>query len=63
MGSAGGHEMIAGGQVKLAGLSAEEKNALEDNLFRRLFRELGLPADLKPNPLVKEMRNITVTIT
>jgi nanoRNase/pAp phosphatase (c-di-AMP/oligoRNAs hydrolase) len=55
MGSAGGHEMIAGGQVKLAGLSAEEKNALEDNLFRRLFRELGLPEDLKPTPLVEAL--------
>ncbi len=54
LGSAGGHEMIAGGQVKLTGMSAEEKNALEENLFRRLFRELGLPEDLTPTSLVEQ---------
>ncbi|MDP8214149.1 MAG: DHH family phosphoesterase [Candidatus Euphemobacter frigidus] len=53
-GSAGGHDMIAGGQIKLAGLSAEDKNKLEETLFKRLFKELGLPEDLKPNPLVIE---------
>ncbi|MEA1927909.1 MAG: DHHA1 domain-containing protein, partial [Candidatus Auribacterota bacterium] len=52
-GSAGGHEMIAGGQVKLSGMTAEEKYELEDLLFQRLFREIGLPEDLKPNPLVE----------
>ncbi len=52
-GNAGGHEMIAGGQVKLAGMSPEEKKELEDTLFKRLFKELGLPEDLSPTPLVE----------
>lgn len=51
-GQAGGHEMIAGGQVSLAGMSAEEMDALEDTLFKRIFKELGLPEDLSPTPLV-----------
>ncbi len=51
-GKAGGHEMIAGGQVRLAGMTAEEKAELEETLFRRLFKELGLPEDLAPTPLV-----------
>jgi len=45
--------MIAGGQVKLAGMTPDEKSGLEELLFQRLFRELGLPEDLKPNPLVE----------
>lgn len=52
-GSAGGHEMIAGGQIRLAGMTADEKNEVEEIIFQRLFRELGLPEDLKPNPLVE----------
>ncbi len=52
-GNAGGHEMIAGGQVKLAGMSAEEKKELEETIFKRLFKELGLPEDLSPTPLVE----------
>lgn len=59
LGSAGGHEMIAGGQVKLAGMNAKEKNKIEELLFKRLFRELGLPEDLKPTPLVKDEGNLS----
>ncbi len=52
-GNAGGHEMIAGGQVRLAGMSTEEREALEETLFKRLYKELGLPEDLSPTPLVE----------
>ena len=57
-GSAGGHEMIAGGQIRLAGMTAEEKSEVEKLIFQRLFRELGLPEDLKPNPLIEEVPKV-----
>ncbi|MDP8235571.1 MAG: DHH family phosphoesterase [Candidatus Erginobacter occultus] len=52
-GNAGGHEMIAGGQVELAGMSTEERNGLEETLFKRIYKELGLPEDLSPTPLIE----------
>ncbi len=51
-GNAGGHEMIAGGQVDLSGMSTEERNSLEETLFKRIYKELGLPEDLSPTPLI-----------
>ena len=53
-GKAGGHEMTAGGQIPLKGLSQAEKKVLEESLFKRLFALLGLPADLTPFPLIAE---------
>ncbi len=51
-GSAGGHEMIAGGQVNLKGLSSKKREELVDTIFKELFRKLKLPEDLTPRPLV-----------
>lgn len=55
-GKAGGHEMIAGGQVRLAGMSTEERAALEETLFKRIFKELGLPENFTPTPLIDPSR-------
>jgi len=52
LGNAGGHEMIAGGQINISGMTAEEVKALEETIFKRLFKELGLPEDLTPTALV-----------
>jgi len=51
-GSAGGHEMIAGGQIPLQGLSPEEITALEEAVYKCLYRKLRLPEDFTPAPLV-----------
>ncbi len=52
LGSAGGHDMIAGGQVSLAGMSPKEKDAVEKKVFKRLIKKLGLPEEIQPTPLV-----------
>jgi len=51
-GSAGGHEMMAGGQVPLKGLSPEEKAALEKSILKKLIKNINLPEDFNPTPLV-----------
>lgn len=51
-GSAGGHDMIAGGQIPLTGISPEKKSTVDETIFKRLFKEIGLPEDIKPTPLV-----------
>jgi len=56
-GNAGGHEMIAGGQVDISGMSAEERDDLETTLFKKIYKELGLPEDLTPTPLVNPAGN------
>ncbi len=56
LGNAGGHEMIAGGQVELAGMSTEERNDLEETLFKRIYKEMGFPKDLSPTPLVDQSK-------
>jgi len=62
LGSGGGHDMIAGGQVPLRGKSGEEKEEIKQKLFRQLYRRIGLPEEIKPTHLVtpeaKELREM-----
>lgn len=51
-GSAGGHDMIAGGQIPVADLSEPEIAAIEDAVYRALYKAIRLPEDLSPSPLV-----------
>jgi hypothetical protein len=39
-------------------MTAEEKSEVEKLIFQRLFRELGLPENLKPNPLIEEVPKV-----
>jgi len=52
LGSAGGHDMMAGGQIPLKNMSPEEIKTLEDKLLRQFFKEVGMPEDYNPTPLV-----------
>lgn len=51
-GSAGGHEMMAGGQVPLKGMSPEEKAAVEKAILKKLIKNINLPEEFKPTPLI-----------
>lgn len=51
-GNAGGHEMIAGGQVPLEGLSPAEIEEIKCLICRALYRKIRLPAEFTPSPLV-----------
>ena len=52
LGSGGGHDMIAGGQIPLRGKSSAEREEIKERIFRRLFRRIGLPEEIRTTPLV-----------
>jgi len=51
-GSAGGHEMIAGAQIPLRGMTPEERETIEETVYQNLMKEIGLPSAINPIPLV-----------
>lgn len=54
MGSGGGHPSMAGGQVPLAGFTAEEKEAARGAYISEFLRLAGA-GDVQPEPLVEPM--------
>lgn len=51
-GSAGGHEMIAGAQIPLRGMAPDQRETIEETVFKNLMRSIGLPETINPTPLV-----------
>jgi len=51
-GSAGGHDVIAGGQVELTDISPEKIERLEEMIFGRFFSRLGLGQAVQPRSLL-----------
>ncbi len=52
LGSAGGHDMMAGGQISLKKMTPEEIEDIEGKILKQLFKELGMPEEFNPSPLV-----------
>ncbi len=50
--TAGGHDMIAGGQVDCTGMSEEERDQVEKKLIESFFRIMGKPESGEPAKLV-----------
>ena len=62
IGTAGGHDMIAGGQVDCAGRSEEERDEMEKRLIANFFRFIGKPGSgelgrLLPPPAAEKQEN------
>jgi nanoRNase/pAp phosphatase (c-di-AMP/oligoRNAs hydrolase) len=51
-GSAGGHDMIAGAQIPLKGMAPDQRDTIEETVFKNLMKEIGLPETINPTPLV-----------
>jgi hypothetical protein len=51
-GSAGGHDMVAGGQIGCAGLDESERDELDKKAVETFFRLMGKPESGELTPLV-----------
>ncbi|HVP57903.1 MAG TPA: DHHA1 domain-containing protein [bacterium] len=52
IGTAGGHEMVAGGQITSAGMTEKQRDELEAKVVETFFRMLGKPEGGELTPLV-----------
>jgi nanoRNase/pAp phosphatase (c-di-AMP/oligoRNAs hydrolase) len=52
MGTAGGHDMVAGGQISCAGMTEKQRDELEARVVETFFRTLGKPEGGELTPLV-----------
>ena len=52
MGTAGGHDMVAGGQIACAGMNEKQREELEQRVVDTFFRLLGKPEGGELTPLV-----------
>jgi nanoRNase/pAp phosphatase (c-di-AMP/oligoRNAs hydrolase) len=52
MGTAGGHDMVAGGQITCAGMTEKQRDELEAKVVEAFFRMLGKPEGGESTPLV-----------